>query len=345
MINHAKKLTFSALAVILIAGSLFYSKLFVPISSNGKWKEVHIPEGATYREGLHILKKEGLIESELLFLIIGRIAMMDRKIRAGYYNLNASLSPWDIFIALKKGRIVQYSITIPGGSTLEDIKIRLKYRGLIDDASWGIVYDKEFLISLDIDAPSLEGYLYPETYNFAKGIKPEVIFSMMVQKMRDEFDDTLKLRMKEIGMNENSVLTLASIIEKEALLDNERPIISSVYHNRLKRDMKLQADPTVLYGTNKRSKRITYSDLRRDTPYNTYVIKGLPPGPIATAGIKSIMAALYPSETDYLFFVSKNDGTHHFSRTDGEHISAVALYQSNNSNAKEKDAAKEKQIN
>lgn len=345
MMRHAKRFTISVLAVILLAGSFFCFKLLTPLSHSGKWKEVRIPEGATYKQGINILKKEGIIESELLFLIIGRVTMTDRKIMAGYYNLSASLSPWEIFDALKKGMIVQYAITIPGGSTLENMKVKFKYRGLLDDASWQIVYDKEFLKSLDVYAPSLEGYIYPETYNFSKGMKPEVIFSIMVQKMRDEFDEPLRKRAQEIGMSENNVLTLASIIEKEALYDNEREIISSVYHNRLKKKMKLQADPTVLYSVNKISRRITYSDLRRDTPYNTYAIYGLPPGPVAAPGIKSIKAALYPAETDYLFFVSKNDGTHHFSKTDGEHVTAVALYQSNNSNTNEKDVAKQEQTN
>lgn len=345
MMRYAKRFTLLALAFILLAGSFFCFKLLTPLSDSGKWKEVQIPEGSTYRQGINIFKREGIIESELLFLIIGRITMMDRKIRAGYYNFSASMSPWEIFDALKKGRIVQYAITIPGGSTLENMKVKFKYRGLLDDASWQIVYDKEFLKSLDVYAPSLEGYIYPETYNFSKGMKPEVIFSIMVQKMRDEFNETLRKRAQEIGMSENNVLTLASIIEREALHDTERPIISSVYHNRLKKDMKLQADPTVLYGVNKISRRITYSDLRRDTPYNTYVIKGLPPGPVATPGIKSIKAALYPADTDYLFFVSKNDGTHHFSKTDAEHINAVTLYQINNTNTNEKDVAKEEPAN
>ncbi|MEW6713848.1 MAG: endolytic transglycosylase MltG [Nitrospirota bacterium] len=345
MMIYAKRFTLLALAVILLMGSFFCFKLLTPLSSSGKWKEVQIPEGATYRQGINILKREGIIESELVFLVIGRITMMDRKIRAGFYNLSASLSPWEIFDALKKGRIVQYAITIPGGSTLENMKVKFKYRGLLDEASWQIVYDKEFLKSLDVYAPSLEGYIYPETYNFSKGMKPEVIFGIMVQKMRDEFDETLRKRAQEIGMSENNVLTLASIIEREALHDKERPIISSVYHNRLKKDMKLQADPTVIYGVNRISRRITYSDLRRDTPYNTYVIKGLPPGPVATPGIKSIKAALYPAETDYLFFVSKNDGTHHFSKTDAEHINAVTLYQINNTNTNEKEVAKEEPSN
>jgi UPF0755 protein len=335
--RYAKRLICLALAVILLAGSFLFFQLLTPLSGSGKWKEVQIPEGSTYRQGINIIKREGIIESETLFLILGRITMMDRKLRAGYYNLSASLSPWEIFDALKKGQIIQYSVTVPGGSALEDIKVKLKFRGLIDDALWQIVYDKEFLKSLNVDAPSLEGYIYPDTYNFSKGMKPEVIFSIMVQKMRDEFGEPLRKKAQEMGMSENSVLTLASIIEKEAFLDSERPVISAVYHNRLKMDMKLQADPTVLYGINRHSRKITYSDLRNDTPYNTYVIKGLPPGPIATPGIKSIKAALYPDKADYLFFVSKNDGTHFFSKTNEEHSAAVALYQLNNTNTNEKE--------
>ena len=154
----------------------------------------------------------------------------------------------------------------------------------------------------------------------------------MVQRMREELDDQLLARAAELGMTENQLLTLASIIEKEAIYNIERPVISAVYHNRLKKNMKLQADPTVRYGVKKKWKRIRYSDLRKETPYNTYVIKGLPPGPIASPGIKSIKAALYPADADYLFFVSKNNGTHYFSRTGEEHVKAVALYQRNGNN-------------
>jgi UPF0755 protein len=150
--------------------------------------------------------------------------------------------------------------------------------------------------------------------------------------MREKFDETLLERAQEIGMTENEVLTLASIVEKEALFNSEMPIISAVYHNRLKKNMKLQADPTVLYGVKKRWKRIRYRDLRRRTPYNTYVIKGLPPGPIASPSIESIKAALYPSDVNYLYFVSMNNGRHHFSTSGEEHVKAVELYQINGYN-------------
>jgi UPF0755 protein len=321
----------SLIFCFLFLGGLFgFFNLLTPISFEERWKEVEIPKGVTYSEGINILKREGIIKNKFIFLLLGRVTMTDRKLRAGYYNLSSSMSPWELFDILRKGRIVHFNITIPEGSTLDDIKIKLKAVGLIDDESWQLVYDRDFLDSLNIDAPSLEGYLYPDTYNFAKGTKPEDIFKIMVHRLRENFDASLRKRMEELGMTENEVLTLASIIEKEAIFDRERPLISAVYHNRLRKGMKLQADPTVTYGIKKKKNRITTKDLRRVTPYNTYVIDGLPPGPIASPGIKSIKAALYPADVDYLYFVSKNDGTHHFSKTGREHMKAVMLYQRGN---------------
>jgi len=300
---------------------------FLPPSSKGSWKEVSIPKGATYREVVNILRDNGIVKRGYLLLLLGRLTMNDRRIQAGYYRLSASMSLWRVFETLRKGEIIQYTVTIPPGSTLDTIKSRLKEYGLVDDDSFKIVYDKGFLNSLNIDAPSLEGYLYPDTYRFPKGIEPKEIFKIMVQRMREKFDESLRRRAEELGMTENEVLTLASIIEKEAMYDRERPLISAVFHNRLKRGMKLKADPTVLYGLGKGDRRIRYRDLRRHTPYNTYIIEGLPPGPIASPGMESIKAALYPADVDYLFFVSKNDGTHYFSRTGEEHERAVIKYQ------------------
>jgi len=301
--------------------------LFLPSSLRGSWKEVRIPKGATYREVVNILKDHGIIKRGFPLLLLGRLTMNDRKIRAGYYHLSTSMSLWSVFDTLRKGKVIQCTITIPPGSTLDTIKLRLKECGLVDDDSFQIAYNREFLDSLNIDAPSLEGYLYPDTYTFPKGIEPKDIFRIMVQRMREKFDESLRERAEELGMTENEVLTLASIVEKEAMYDRERPLISAVYHNRLKRGMKLKADPTVLYGLKKDGRRIGYRDLRRPTPYNTYVINGLPPGPIASPSIESIRAALYPADVDYLFFVSKNDGTHYFSRTGEEHERAVIRYQ------------------
>jgi len=308
---------------------VFVTYLITPVSSDQRWVEVRIPEGASYAQGLNILKENGIIKYPSIYLILARIAGVDRSLMAGYYSMSPSMSPLEIFDHLIKGKTIQYTITIPEGATLEDIREIFRGTGLIDDESWQLVYDREFLDSLDVHAPSLEGYIYPDTYKFPKGMDPRIIFRIMVQRMREVFDERLRKRAEELGMTENEVLTLASIIEKEAIHDAERPLISAVFHNRLKKNMRLQADPTVLYGIKDRWIRIRYRDLRRKTPYNTYVIKGLPPGPIASPGIKSIRAALYPADVDYLYFVSKNNGWHHFSRTAEEHLEAVIKYQLN----------------
>lgn len=323
----ALEITFLAITFFLLTGILVYLALFTPVSSESKWKEVMIPKGATYSHGTAILKEEGIIKNRFPLLVLGRLTTIDKKLKAGYYNLNTSMTIMEIFNRLRKGMIVQYVITIPESCMLEDIKLKLKAVKLVNDDSWQLVKDKDFLDSLDVDAPSLEGYLYPDTYNFAKGISPNDIFSIMVQRLRENFDQSLQKRARELGMNENEVLTLASIIEKEAAVDSERALISAVYHNRLKKDMRLEADPTVVYGIKKISDGITKADLRRKTPYNTYLRKGLPPAPIASPGIKSIKAALYPANVDYIYFVSKNDGTHYFSNNSKEHEQAVAIFQ------------------
>lgn len=327
-------------SLVFILGMYFFIYLIMPVSSENKWKEIEIPNGATYLKVVDILSREGFIENRLAFLLLGRATSNDRSIKAGFYNLNMTMNPMEIFERLRKGMIVEVMITIPEGCALEDIKSKLIEAGLIDENSWQLVRDRAFLASFNITAPSLEGYIFPDSYNFAKGTDPRYIFSIMVHRMREKFDGSLMKRAAEIGMTENEVLTLASIIEREAVYDSERPLISAVYHNRLKKNMKLQADPTVLYGVRTGWKRVFYRDLARVTPYNTYVIKGLPPGPIASPGIKSIQAALYPYNSSYLFFVSKNNGRHHFSHSGEEHLRAVAFYRQGGNN-KDEDSKEE----
>jgi UPF0755 protein len=330
MIKHILKTSnrkFIALSIGLLIVHFIYLSLFSPLSFNGKWKEVKIPKGSTYTQGINILKSEGIINNGFIFFVLGAVTDIDKQLRAGYYNLNTSMSHWNVFDNLRRGMILQYTVTLPEGDNLDIIKTKLKNTGIIDDESWQIVHDRDFLDSLKIDAPSLEGYIYPDTYSFAKGMDHKDVFRMMVQRLRENLDQVLMDRAEELEMSERDVLTLASIIEKEALVNRERPLISAVYHNRLKKHMKLQADPTVNYGVKKKRNKISRRDLNRVTPYNTYVIEGLPPGPIASPGIRSIKAALYPADVDYIYFVSKNNGTHHFSRTGEEHLEAVDLYQ------------------
>jgi UPF0755 protein len=298
-----------------------------PLPIGNKSMEIEIPRGSTFRQAVDILSKERLIRDKNFFLFLGRIYGMDRKIKAGYYSIQGPVSPFAIFRMLKKGQIIEYEITIVEGDSLREIGEKLSKKNIINKEDFKeLSLDKEFLSSHKISAPTFEGYLFPDTYKVPKGMHPKEAISNMITRLREKYSGEMKVRTAEIGFSEREVLTLASIIEKEAVTDKERPLISAVYHNRLGKGIPLQADPTSIYGIKGAGEKITDKDIRKKTPYNTYVIKGLPPGPIASPGIKSIHAALYPAKVPYMFFVSNNDGTHRFSVTPAEHQIAVEMY-------------------
>ncbi len=325
------------ISVVILCTLYAAADFLIPLPIGYKSIEIEIPKGTNFRQAVEILSKEGLVRDKNLFIIIGRLSGLDRKIKAGYYSIHGSMSPFDIFRMLKNGQIIEYEITIVEGDSLREIGEKLSEKNIIDkDGFIKLSSDEEFLASHEIDAPTFEGYLFPDTYKVPKGMDPKDAIGMMIIRLREKYSGELKVKTSEIGLSEREVLTLASIIEKEAITPKERPLISAVYHNRLKKGIPLQADPTVIYGI-KSFGVITARDVRRKTPYNTYVIKGLPPGPIASPGIKSIIAALYPANVPYMFFVSNNDGTHNFSVTPGEHQAAVELYRKKkNEESKEK---------
>lgn len=319
-------------------------EFLVPLPTGTRTSEIQIPQGATFRQAVEILEKENLIRDKNIFLFIGRLTGLHRKIRAGYYSITGSMNPLNVLILLKNGQIIEYDITVVEGDSLIEVGEKLAEKNIVDRQTFRkIAGDSDFLKSFNIDAPSIEGYLFPDTYKMPKGIEPENALAMMINSMRAKYSAKLGERAAELGLTENEVLTLASIIEKEAIINSERPLISAVYHNRLKKRMLLQADPTAIYGIKSSKERITMNDLKRKTPYNTYVIKGLPPGPIASPGIKSIEAALYPADERYLYFVSNNDGTHQFSVTSEEHITAVKAYREMRKIDKEMEKLKEKE--
>lgn len=313
------------IGIIVLLFCIYISiQLFVPSNIGNINIEVHIPEGSTYGQAIEILSKKRLLRDKNLFLLIGKITFVDKRIKAGYYSFWGNMSPYEIFKKLVEGRIIESNITIIEGDSLSEIAEKLEKNNIMTVETFeSLSKNKNFLKSLNIDAPSLEGYLFPETYRIPKGSKPEAVLTLMVNTLRKNFDESMISRMRELNMSENQILTLASIIEKEAVVDEERPIIAAVYHNRLKRGMPLQADPTAIYGIKSYKSKITRRDLQNKTPYNTYVIKGLPPGPICSAGLNSIRAALFPADVPYLYFVSKRDGTHYFSKTFDEHIRAI----------------------
>jgi UPF0755 protein len=336
--------TFLISTAVLTIAIHFYTALFVPPSQEKAWKEVQVTEGMSFKAISATLQKEGIIRYRGYFEIIGRIQGITRKVRTGYYGLGSHMSLWEVLDALSKGKIIEYEVVIPEGYNLYQIGWTLTGTPLISSDPNDFIKvatDKELARSLGIDADRLEGYLFPDTYYLPKGITVLDIAKRMVQRYKDVFTDDLRKRAAELGFTEHQIVTLASIVEKEAKVDAERKLIAAVYLNRLKKGMRLQADPTAVYGLKAWITKISSQDLKRKTPYNTYLHKGLPPGPIANPGRGAILATLYPENVDYLFFVAQGDGSHYFSKDYGEHGKAVGRYRSNKNKARQQTQTKQ----
>lgn len=299
-----------------------------PASSLQQVKKVEIPRGYSLKKIVNLLKKETLIENRSTFVILAHLRGTTGQLKAGEYLLSTDMTPLEIMDKLLKGNVITYSLTIPEGYTIKEITNLLEKNKLLDKERFAaLTRDRKLLNSLEIKAESLEGYLFPDTYHFPKGTKEEEIIRKMVEKLNNLFTEDIKTRLKQINFSKHEILTLASLIEKEARIDSERKLISAVFHNRLKKNMLLQSDPTVIYALKDFHGNIRKKDLQIDSPYNTYVYRGLPPAPIANPGKDSILAALYPAEVDYFYFVAKNNGEHYFSSSFKEHNKAVRKYQ------------------
>jgi UPF0755 protein len=317
-------LFFLAALFVCVASGLFF---ITPADKGGTNQVIIVREGLSLKEVAGELDRKEIIKSKILFELWAELLGYSRKIKAGEYELGSHMPPKRILEKLIRGEVITYPVTVPEGYTVAQISQLLHEAGLIDKEEFLLLMDDPALLEhYGISAPSLEGYLYPETYHFARGISARSTIDAMVGRFW-RVVSPLKERMDEVGMDLPDVMTLASIVEKETGLAEERPTIASVFLNRLKRGMRLESDPTVIYGIKKFDGNLTRKDLNRATPYNTYIIRGLPPGPIANPGLEAIRAVLYPATTDYLYFVSRNDGSHHFSKTLSEHNRAVRTYQ------------------
>jgi len=284
-------------------------------------------EGMSLKKVADELERKKIIKSSTLFMLWARMMGYSRKIKAGEYLLSPNMPPLRIFEILTRGAVITHPVTIPEGFTNEDIADLLSRRGLVNKLQFlSLTTESALLSKYGISGPSLEGYLYPDTYLFARGLSASKTIDAMVKRFW-QVVGPLKGRVEDQGMKIEEVVILASIVEKETGSPKERPTIASVFLNRLRRRMRLESDPTVIYGLKDFDGNLTRKDLSKHTPYNTYRIRGLPPGPIANPGLESIKAVLYPARTDYLYFVSKNDGSHYFSKTLSEHNRAVARYQ------------------
>jgi len=314
------------LAILVFVYSALY--LHTPAHTEGLTKTVAIRKGMGFKEVAHLLEGEGIIRGVRRFILLGTLLGALRTIKAGEFELSSDMTPLQVLNALTEGKVKQYKISIPEGYTVSQIGEFLERRGITDrEAFLKKCFSPHYVSSLGIDANCLEGYLFPDSYLFSRDLRPEDVIETMVRQFRQIYTPKYSERAKELRLSDYEILILASIIEKEAAIPRERFLVSSVYHNRLKRNMRLNSCPTVIYGIKDFTGNITKRDLERYTPYNTYLIRGLPPGPISNPGREAIMAALYPTETDYLYFVSKNDGSHHFSSSLEEHNIAVWKYQ------------------
>ena len=332
LISLGLGLILSMLVSAFCAGAYLYDLFREPISANTSGKfTVFIPLGTPFRQVIEQLKEKELIRYPGFFRHLARYLNVASQIRAGEFELLPHWNTWQLFQHLTSGKSIVHKVTIPEGWNYEVISRRFESRGLGDHAVFMSLFrDPRLIMSTGVpEAESLEGFLFPETYFFSKIENERQILEKMISHYRKAFGDGFQQRALELGHSEYEILILASIIEKETGTPVDRPMIASVFHNRLKRRMRLYSDPTVIYGLKEFNGNLTRKDLRTKSPFNTYLSHGLPPTPICSPGRDALHSALYPAEGSYLYFVARGDGSSQFSRSLREHNKAVDHYQKN----------------
>ncbi len=313
-----KKITPTKLAVVLLGifllatGGvyLYFLALLGPVEE-GRTAEVsvNIPAGSSTIAVARTLEQQGLIKSALAFRVYTRYSGQDSSIMAGKYALSSAMSVQDILAKLTMGEVETFSFTIPEGYNAKQIADLLAEKDYVN---------REKFLAL-VDEKRLEGYLFPATYRAFKGITEIELLNLMYKRFRQEITPDYEAKAKALGLNLHQAVTLASIIEREAMKDSERPMVAAVFLNRMKIGMKLESCATVQYALGENKERLLYKDLQVDSPYNTYKVTGLPPGPIAAPGRPSLQAAVNPAKVDYLYFVVSKAGEQAFSNTLDEH--------------------------
>ena len=322
-----------ALFLIVCTASGLYIELQVyadkPADSNSPREViVDVPQGQSLKATADKLRLENLIKSPLKLVWVARLKGYDKRLKAGEYLLSTGMSPRQILETMVKGDVLLHKLTIPEGYNTDQIAELTAEAGFASKAEFiKAATNVDLVKKMGLGGETFEGYLFPDTYYFPKDTSAEKIISTMVQRFWTIFKPEWRERANQLGFSIQQVVTLASIIEKETGAPAERTLISSVFHNRLKRRMRLESDPTVIYGIKDFNGNLTRKHLQTKTPYNTYRIGGLPAGPIANPGRASLEAALYPDDTDYIYFVAKKDHTHYFSTNLQEHNRAVRKYQ------------------
>lgn len=305
---------------------LWYSILLRPMGDGKRVYGLTVPKGAGFVQIAEELERQRIIRSALHLRIVGRLRGLDRRMQPGDYRMSDAMGPGEILQKMASGVTDACKFTVPEGYSIFQLAELVEKQGLFAKETFlQACRDKQLLTDLGVGAKSVEGYLFPGTYLVGFHMDERGLVTEMVREFRHR-TAALEQAVAEAGYSLQQVVTLASMVEKEAVVPEERPLIASVFRNRLKIGMPLQSDPTAIYGVRAFGGTVTKQDLQRQSPYNTYRIKGLPPGPIGNPGLDAIKAVLQPARTDYLYFVARKDGTHQFSRTLQEHNRGVQLF-------------------
>ncbi len=325
-----KKMALTIAALLAISIFIFFFYSYSPVSKEERTVTIEIQRGLTFRQINALLAEAGLVRQPLMFHLLAWGRGVTEQIKAGEYEFSQTLTPGQILQKLVRGEVKAFMVTIPEDTAMRDVLDKLVSLQLVDrDEFVSLAKNQEFLMSLGVAASSAEGYLFPDTYKLDRTMGAERIIRIMVGRFWKAITPEMLTKLQQLDLTMTEALTLASMIGKETSLRAEKPYVSAVFHNRLKIGMKLQSDPTAVYNLDKFSGKILRRHLRIDSPHNTYLIDALPPTPIGNPGLDSIIAAIYPAPVKYLYFVSKNDGSHHFSTTFQEHHNSVIKYQIN----------------
>lgn len=311
--------------IALIAG-IWFGGSILPVGGSGTIN-VEIPRRASADRAARILESKKAIRSAFAFRVLVRLVRKSTALKPGAYELNPSMSAMEIIRKLSEGGVAARWVTIPEGFTIRQIAANVAVENLGDADAFvqkATTEGARFKTEFPNPGNNLEGYLFPDSYLLPAKSSEDAVISSMLECFNRKVAKPFGPEIASSGMTMNQVITLASLIEKEAKIQKDRPLISAVLRNRLAKHMRLDCDATILYALGKHKKRVLYRDLKIDSPYNTYRNFGLPPGPIASPGIDSIKAALHPASVDYLYYVAEQDGSHIFSRTIAEHDKAIA---------------------
>ncbi|NLA42136.1 MAG: endolytic transglycosylase MltG [Smithella sp.] len=329
-------LSFPAIVAVLFGAFLFIYSVTPICSAGEKTVVVDIPTGASLIKIIKILHDADLVQNRFLFHALVTVRGGARLARAGEYEFAANITPYRLVDKLLHGDIKKYSVIIYEDSSLSQVALRLmEYKLISEKDFFELSQDAGFLSSLGIQSSSMEGYLFPDTYFLDRSMSTRKILRIMVERFHSKVSPEMVRQAAQKGLDVNQFVTFASLIGKESGYAAEKPLIAAVFYNRLKKGMPLQSDPTAVYDLEDFKGKVLRSHYKRKSPYNTYLIRGLPPGPIASPGLDSFQAVLQPAKVDYLYFVSKRDGTHHFSSSLVAHHDATIRFR-NITNREEK---------